>query len=344
MSKDAKSKIRANDTYRSICRVLEEFGIDRHDVIDQRPHPAVRFTYRGEERTFHFAGTPSSRFTPGNTESKLRRMLGLIQATTKPDAPVPVERIEDHSATDAARNPVVTIRDGEAFTNSRDVAAFFGKEHRDVLKAIDNLLSSEPDMALRDFAQGSYTLPGTGAQQHRCFDMNRDGFMLLAMGFTGAGALKWKRRYIAAFNAMEAELRARPDNVHFLVPKSLPEALRLAADLAETVETQKAVIEAAKPKVEFHDRVAEAINCQSVEEVAKVLGTGQNRLFAWMREAGLLMQTNLPYQRFIDEGYFRVVERQYRDRIGEVRTYTRTLVTGKGLSYVQKRFAGGAAA
>jgi Rha family phage regulatory protein len=339
MSKDVKSKIRANDTYRSVCRVLEEFGIERHDVIDQRPHPAVRFTYRGEERTFHFAGTPSSHRTPHTTESKLRRMLGMIKATTKPEEAATVERVEDHSAMDAARNPIITARDGEAMTNSRDVAAFFDKEHRDVLKAIDNLLAQEPELALRNFAQGVYTLPGTGQQQHRCFDMDRDGFTLLAMGFTGANALKWKRRYIAAFNAMETELRQQAGgNVHYMVPRSLPEALRLAADLAETVEQQKARIEADKPKVEFHDHVAEAINCQTIDEVAKVLGTGQNRLFAWLRDAGMLKPGNLPYQRFVDEGYFRVVERQFKDKRGESHTYTRTLVTGKGLAYIQKRF------
>lgn len=53
------------------------------------------------------------------------------------------------------------------------------------MRDIDNLIAAEPDLALRNFAQGSYTLPGTGSQQHRCFDMNRDGFTLLAMGFTG---------------------------------------------------------------------------------------------------------------------------------------------------------------
>lgn len=87
---------------------------------------------------------------------------------------------------DASRQPVVIVKDGEVFTNSRDVAAFFDKEHRGVLRDIDNLLKSEPDLGLHNFVQGSYTLPGTGSQQHRCFDMNRDGFTLLAMGFTGA--------------------------------------------------------------------------------------------------------------------------------------------------------------
>jgi anti-repressor protein len=49
------------------------------------------------------------------------------------------------------------------------------------------------------------------------------------------------------------------------------------------------------------------------------------------------MHNNLPYQHHLDAGYFRVVERQYNDERGESHTYTRTLVTGKGLAYLQKR-------
>lgn len=141
------------------------------------------------------------------------------------------------------------------------------------------------------------------------------------------------RRYF-----LDCERRAKAGSVHFLVPKSLPEALRLAADQAERLEAQKAQIAVLAPKAEFHDRVTEAVNCQTIAEVAKVLGTGQNRMFAWLREQGILMSSNMPYQRFIDEGYFRIVEGQYTDRRRESHTYTRTLVTGKGFAYIQKRY------
>lgn len=141
------------------------------------------------------------------------------------------------------------------------------------------------------------------------------------------------RRYF-----LDCERKAKTGNVHFIVPQTLPEALRLAADQAERIEAQKAQIQALAPKAEFHDRVAEAVNCQTIEEVAKVLGSGQNRMFAWLRDQRILMASNMPYQRFIDDGYFRIVERQYTDRRGESHTYTRTLVTGKGFAYIQKRF------
>lgn len=143
------------------------------------------------------------------------------------------------------------------------------------------------------------------------------------------------------FIACEKQLKSTV--VHFLIPKTLPEALRLAADLADKNEVLQAKIESDAPKVEFHDKVCEAVNGQTIQEVAKVLGTGQNRLFQWLRNEGLLMTSNQPYQEFIDRGYFRVTQRQYNDHRGESHTYTRTLVTGKGLSYVQKRFMAEAA-
>lgn len=108
------------------------------------------------------------------------------------------------------RNPVVQAEDGKIFASSRDVAEFFEKQHGHVLRDIDALIREAPE-AQSNFGEGFYTLPSTGSQQHRCFNMTRDGFTLLAMGFTGAKALQWKLRYLEAFNAMETELlKARP--------------------------------------------------------------------------------------------------------------------------------------
>lgn len=137
---------------------------------------------------------------------------------------------------------------------------------------------------------------------------------------------------------IECEKRLRGENVHHLVPNTLPEALRLAADLAEKVENQSAVISYLEPRAQFHDSVAEAINCQTVQEVAKILGTGPNRFFCWLRDNKILMRNRMPYQQYIDAGYFRVIENQYKDKHREVQTYTRTLITGRGLIYLQKRY------
>ena len=94
---------------------------------------------------------------------------------------------------------------GTAVVNSRDVAEFFEKQHFHVLRDIDALISDAPGAA-SNFGGSEYR-DGTG-RVHRCFDMTRDGFTLLVMGWTGERALQFKVRYIEAFNAMEAALKA----------------------------------------------------------------------------------------------------------------------------------------
>jgi len=130
-----------------------------------------------------------------------------------------------------------------------------------------------------------------------------------------------------------------PSETQFQIPQTFAEALMLAAKQAEQIEHQAVAIANMTPKAEFHDAVTEAINSQPIRDIAKVLGTGQNRMFKWLRDCGILMSNNTPYQRYVNDGYFRVVEKQYKDALGEGHTYTRTLVTGKGLSYLQKKWA-----
>ena len=126
----------------------------------------------------------------------------------------------------------------------------------------------------------------------------------------------------------------------FAIPQTLSEALRLAADQAETIEQQKSLISDMTPKAEFHDEVALAVNAQTFMDVAKFIGTGRTRFTKWLRVRAIVMDNLRPYQRFIDEGYFRVVEKRRRDpNTGEVLTYVQTLVTGKGVTYLQRKWA-----
>lgn len=103
--------------------------------------------------------------------------------------------------------PIVTTKNGQVFANSRDVAEFFGKAHRSVLMAVDDLMKSMPIEGLHNFMQTPYTNAQNG-QTYRAFDMTRDGFTLLAMGFTGRQAAHFKEAYIQRFNEMEEELRS----------------------------------------------------------------------------------------------------------------------------------------
>ncbi len=87
-------------------------------------------------------------------------------------------------------------------TTSLKVAEHFQKEHKHVLESIRNLVAE--NSAASFFTETTYTDRG---KKYPMFEMDRDGFSLLAMSFTGEKALKWKLDYIKAFNAMESELK-----------------------------------------------------------------------------------------------------------------------------------------
>ena len=108
-----------------------------------------------------------------------------------------------------AISPAITIVDGKPTTLSTDLANHFGKRHDDVLRAIDNLRAQLSEEHLRNFAETeqSRSSPLNGAPiSARAYRLTRDGFTLLAMGFTGKKALAFKLAYIDAFNRMEEEL------------------------------------------------------------------------------------------------------------------------------------------
>lgn len=101
---------------------------------------------------------------------------------------------------------IVFERGGKIVANSRDVATVFDKEHRNVLRDIRKLIGMRPELSRLNFEPAEYV--DEQGKARPTYDMDRDGFTLLAMGFTGEKALDFKLRYIAAFNAMEAALKS----------------------------------------------------------------------------------------------------------------------------------------
>jgi len=104
----------------------------------------------------------------------------------------------------------------------------------------------------------------------------------------------------------------------------------------ETVRKQNEQIAIMKPKVEQHDRFISAENLQTLEQVSKTLGIGRNKLSAFLKAAGVFTQKGgspIPYQRFINEGYFKVKQTPSRYyEFNNVQTY----VTARGVSYIDK--------
>ena len=109
--------------------------------------------------------------------------------------------------------------------------------------------------------------------------------------------------------------------------------------VAQNIISQKdRKIEEMKPKADFFDAVADSKTAISMNEVAKVLaikGYGRNNLFEFLRDNGVLDRFNVPYQRYVDSGWFRVIEQRYMKN-GEPVITTKTLVYQKGVDAIRK--------
>lgn len=137
-------------------------------------------------------------------------------------------------------------------------------------------------------------------------------------------------RVIRAFDALQAGAPA--------VPQDFAAALRLAADQQDEILRQREELNAQRPKVEFAEAVRSTVDAISISDMAKLLGTGQNRLFRQLRADHILLEDNKPYQEYLDRGYFRLIEMPWRDADQQVHVSFKTLVTGKGQVWLQRRY------
>ncbi|EKS6166875.1 Rha family transcriptional regulator [Salmonella enterica] len=105
-----------------------------------------------------------------------------------------------------ATNPNVFIHNGKAVTTSQAVADYFHKLHKNVIQKIETLDCS-PEFASANFSAHVENIKaGAVNRDSKYYEMTKDGFVFLAMGFTGKKAAAFKEAYIAEFNRMEAEL------------------------------------------------------------------------------------------------------------------------------------------
>ena len=105
------------------------------------------------------------------------------------------------------------------------------------------------------------------------------------------------------------------------------------------LQEQKKIILEQQPKVEFYDDVAGSKDAVAMKEVAKVLGIkgmGRNKLFKFLRDNKILDRNNMPYQEYVDRGYFRVIEQRYNTNNGDIKITFTTLVYNKGIEYIRK--------
>lgn len=194
--------------------------------------------------------------------------------------------------------------------DSRSIAELAEKNHADVCRDIRKMLD---ELEVDESKFASVYLGGNG-EKRRCYILPKRECLILASGYNVVLRAKIIDRW--------AELEAGS------IPKSLPEALRLAADLAEKLE-------AAKPAVEFVARYVEAENTKGIREVAKVLRIPPVKFTKWLEKEGVLYRQGgvlIPAAAHMDAGRFEV-------KTGEKHghAFHQTRFTTEGVAWISKK-------
>jgi anti-repressor protein len=239
--------------------------------------------------------------------------------------------------------------DGKPEADSRDIAADFGKRHGHVIDAIRNILAidpeAEPDFRLfkiKDLSKAS-------GESTSHYLMNRDGFIILAMGFTGEAAMKWKRSYIKAFNAMEAALTTQP-LTRAQLARNWADAEERAEAETKRADHNKAVAIAKTAQLAQTESAISLITSSeksiTMTEAAKPLGMKPHAFVAWMIVNKWIYQSSGGYvanQIRINDGCLeqKFFDRNVNDYIDEYHPARRpqVMVKVKGMAKLAKIFA-----
>ena len=224
---------------------------------------------------------------------------------------------------------------GVLVTTSNKVAEELGVRHDHLLDKIDDYVSkfNSPELSGQFYIPSNYK--DRSGKTNRNYLITKKGVAQLVGGYNSAvkKAFELNVSYINEFERMENYLKNK-----FKVPGTFSEALRLAAEQQEKIELLENKIQEDKPKVEFYNDVTDSKHTCDMQTVAKTLnfkGVGRNTLFEILRSENILQADNKPYQKFVDAGWFRLIETKYNDeKSGELRIYFKTVVFQKGIEKI----------
>lgn len=234
-------------------------------------------------------------------------------------------------------DPLISIKidaiDDKFLVSSKTVSNDFKKRHDNVLRDIENIkkdVLNFEEMFIEEKVSDSYGRP------QKAYLMNRDGFSLLAMGFTGKEAMEWKVKYIQAFNAMEKawntpeQIMARALRVADQAVNSLKERCTFLG--GQVVEQQK-VIEELQPKASYYDMILQCKDLIATTVIAKDYGMSAKKFNAMLHDMGIQFKqgsTWVLYSDYQGKGYLKTKTHNYADTEGVQHSKEHSYWTQKG--------------
>ena len=226
---------------------------------------------------------------------------------------------------------------GNDVTTSLLVAEVFGKEHSKVVRDIESL-SCSASFNAANF--GVITYIDSRNREQTAYEMTKDGFSFLVMGYTGAKAGEFKEKFINEFNRREALLKD-DDYILMRSQQILQKRVEIAEQKIKQLEEKNAKL---KPKADFAEAAFKAEGKVDIGQAAKILnlGFGRNTLFKKLKEVGVFFKDrNEPKQKYIDAGYFEMtlLPPIRRDNHPDI-LCQKVFCKPKGLAYINHLFGG----
>jgi anti-repressor protein len=175
-----------------------------------------------------------------------------------------------------------------------------------------------------------YTLLTKGGNQELTI-INESGIYQLILASKMPKAYKFKEW--VTFKVLPSIRKIGSFSIHASRPELTIEEMTLLViqNMQSKIADQSKQLAEQKPKVEFAEKIVNTNNAISVRDFGKVIGIGEKKLFEWLRDNKLLMDSNIPYQKYVEAGYFKVIEWVLEAK-NQVKF--KTLITGKGQEYI----------
>ncbi|MFG0641378.1 phage antirepressor KilAC domain-containing protein [Delftia sp. WSY_22] len=192
-------------------------------------------------------------------------------------------------------NAITAISSAVLTMSSREIAELTGRDHGNVMRDIRTMLDDLQASNLNPACETT-TYAGANGQRYPQYELDRDTCLTLLLGYDAVARMKVVKRW------QELEAQAAP-----AVPRTMSQALRLAAEQAEQIEQQQAALALAAPKAEYVDRYVAANGAKGFRQVAKLLGANEHAFRAWLQEEKIMYRLGgewTAHQCHIDAGRF----------------------------------------
>lgn len=235
---------------------------------------------------------------------------------------------------------IVENRGGEPQVSSLMIASETFNNHRSIIRMIRSYFGK---LSLFGKVGFEITPSGNTNQNQKVYYLNEDqATFFLTLLRNNEIVVDFKFRLVKAFVKMKKIIAQENKS---LLPGNYIEALEQLLEKAKQIEKQQkliefqtAKIERDKTKLDFLQDVFRSRDTITLQEAAKAidLEMGQNRLFRFLRDHGIFMKNNQPYQKYVDQGYFRMVAEKY-NRGSKPAVYMKTVVLPKGLEFIYRK-------